>query len=1071
MNIIHSISKITVLSLFLLSGQCMYAQNDNNNQNLIPDLPPSPQAEAFNRLGDYQVNNNYGAPDISIPLFEIDFHGYKIPLTLHYEATPMKPGYNYDVTGMGWTLSGNSCVSRTIKDRPDEQTIYNFSKPFELDNPSDYYMTLYDYSEVFRKVNFQYDSYNIILPTGRSIPFFMFMKDNVMRYALTDNDKHVKIVCNYDRSGNPHTINSFYVTDENGVTYAFTQEERGNNTFDDDPNKWANVTWLLTSVSIPSKGTISYEYTDEFTFYTRTVSEPAVRFHRMTSQLSSDSQIPRFSVTKAFITQSPRYKMRFLKSIMYGPTKVNITYSDNHISDIVVTDHQALVKKFTLGISGSYLTSLVVSGQNDVDSLVYGFDYWENDYIYNNNISTDYWGNLIMNTNGNTDVANFNMFFNCRSWATINIDTTYQSQLMDTRFLSNKPSDPEYYRKIKLQYSEDGNTRAATSPESHGVLRSITYPNGGYAMFAFENHRFPTATAEDGDFVFDRRRQNIIEGGGFRIKSIINYTADGTVASQDHYRYGFTYEDISRRNFPLPLPSNYNPHNHIGCGEAVVDPNILTFLNDFTCYDISTGHYGFQKMIVGLDSPLKDMYSTQGGATWWDAEFSANAFRTLLDGRRPIVYPEITVYHGNPDEQNSCNSKRVYKYDIYNYQHSRGIDYQALIRGLFEADTTYFEMLHYDYQNYNLDLPMLMYDKYMAGRRHQLKSMEDYSYDPATETWDLTYMEKYKYQEAYTFSNDKPALIGYMYNNNISRRRHTNYDYQLGTPMWYNYYRLSDFYPTQITQMVGQSTMVSKSTTQLQRGEIPSFGNTQTEYFSYLCPGVLRHRDYQDLYYEIIRVSSYDICDKRDVYSYLGEEDDDPITEDMRSRNMLASLTGIETFTDINFSTRLKGTKIEYGYFGDEILPSKLYEANGDDYEESLQVISYCWDNPEEIVDLKTGMHSVFLWDADGRYLVAEIRNATMSDIESQVGRLQAEDSMTRYASLKALLPNSQIQTWDHKPLIGVTSHTDINGQTISYEYDGLGRLKREKRIINEVQEPEILHEYEYNYLNQQLLY
>ena len=45
---------------------------------------------------------------------------------------------------------------------------------------------------------------------------------------------------------------------------------------------------------------------------------------------------------------------------------------------------------------------------------------------------------------------------------------------------------------------------------------------------------------------------------------------------------------------------------------------------------------------------------------------------------------------------------------------------------------------------------------------------------------------------------------------------------------------------------------------------------------------------------------------------------------------------------------------------------------------------------------------------------------------------------------------------------------TDVNGQTILYEYDGLGRLKSEKRVVNGVQAPEILHRYEYNYMNQQ---
>ena len=54
---------------------CLHTGAQNGSQELIPDVPPSPQAVAFNRLGDYQVNNNYGAPDINIPLFEIDFHG------------------------------------------------------------------------------------------------------------------------------------------------------------------------------------------------------------------------------------------------------------------------------------------------------------------------------------------------------------------------------------------------------------------------------------------------------------------------------------------------------------------------------------------------------------------------------------------------------------------------------------------------------------------------------------------------------------------------------------------------------------------------------------------------------------------------------------------------------------------------------------------------------------------------------------------------------------------------------------------------------------------------------------
>ena len=92
------------------------------------------------------------------------------------EGLPMKPGYNYDVTGYGWTLSGNSCVSRTIKDRADENGTM-FNNPFDLDSFQDYSglpRKYINYKNDLDRLNFQYDSYNIVLPSGRTIPFFMY---------------------------------------------------------------------------------------------------------------------------------------------------------------------------------------------------------------------------------------------------------------------------------------------------------------------------------------------------------------------------------------------------------------------------------------------------------------------------------------------------------------------------------------------------------------------------------------------------------------------------------------------------------------------------------------------------------------------------------------------------------------------------------------------------------------------------------------------------------------------------------------------------------------------------------
>lgn len=50
--------------------------------SMVPSIPTSPQAEAFLRYGDVNVNYQTGVPDISIPLFEINHRGYKLPLSL-----------------------------------------------------------------------------------------------------------------------------------------------------------------------------------------------------------------------------------------------------------------------------------------------------------------------------------------------------------------------------------------------------------------------------------------------------------------------------------------------------------------------------------------------------------------------------------------------------------------------------------------------------------------------------------------------------------------------------------------------------------------------------------------------------------------------------------------------------------------------------------------------------------------------------------------------------------------------------------------------------------------------------
>ena len=1075
----------TIITFILLSlSTRILAQQ--NQPSFIPDTPPSPQAVAFNRLGDYQLNNNYGVQDISIPLFEIDFHGYKIPLALHYEASPMKPGYNYDVTGLGWTLSGNSCVSRTIKGRADEKAI---GKPFTLDSfnyssgqPIEYLNCLYD--KELDKFNFQYDSYNIVLPSGRAIPFFMYMGEGTMQYHTLSQDSNVKIACHYS------DMTSFTVTDEKGITYNFTLPEKANNIFLDDVNAECYVTWLLTSIDIPFKGTICYEYEQAVNINQyNMLREPALTISRLYDPNGyCGSSMSSFLVKGYFQPQCPRYEMRLLKRISYGPSTVSFNYEGDkkHMQEIIVSDRGETIKKFKLNVYGSIpeygcnLSSLTITGPSEDEKLEYGF-------TYHNNIPGDYadfWGNRCNAGPSKDNLGNFNIFFdyNGIGKGRNEIQQQLSSNGSISQLIENKEDDHSYYYKLKLQTTTDGDTRIPTTPEKHAILSSITYPNGGRTTFNFENNRFPTATAADGDLELDRRSQRIIEGGGFRIESIINWTADGKVANADYYRYGFTLNDIKQKNFPLPLPEYMKNSNisyidtinhHVGCGEAVVDPNIMTFMSDIGCsltavygtYNNSYSAGEFRKMLVGQDSRFRDLYNySLRTPVWWDVTFSANKFRSLIGSRRPVVYPEITVYHGHPFELNECKSKTVYKYDIYrNNDPITGCNYLNSIYDSHVLDTIYFEPLYFQYGS-----PALSCMEY-PSKRNQLKAKSDYSYNESNGKWELVSEEKYKYN---TYDMSKEGFImesmyskdNYYPGNGLAPNQ-IGYSHPLkGIP-------LRSFYKA-VSQCMGKSVMSEKSTTLFNRNGTRTDENTLTEKYTYLYPEILKKTS---------RITESNSSEE--IHTYVGEvnsEGNEEISK-MKQLNMLAyPLFSTEYSSDPyynSFTYATYGSKTSYVSWH----PFQLSEFNLNDdyyfeednveekvdlYEPYMEVISYdLCGNPTEIKDLRTEMHCVFIWDEYGRYLIAMIKNAKLEQI-SDIPALRAQNSQLRYDSLQALLPQSQVETWDYKPLVGVSSHTDITGNTTLYEYDGLGRLKSEKKIVKGSATIESLREHEYNFIN-----
>src|SRR5688572_12352956 len=83
-------------------------------------VPPSPEAWAFAKYGNYSVSRETGIPSISIPLYTVQQGDISVPINLTYHAAGIKVDEKASWVGLGWDLNIAGIISRTVKGYPDE---------------------------------------------------------------------------------------------------------------------------------------------------------------------------------------------------------------------------------------------------------------------------------------------------------------------------------------------------------------------------------------------------------------------------------------------------------------------------------------------------------------------------------------------------------------------------------------------------------------------------------------------------------------------------------------------------------------------------------------------------------------------------------------------------------------------------------------------------------------------------------------------------------------------------------------------------------------------------------------
>ena len=198
---------------------------------------------------------------------------------------------------------------------------------------------------------------------------------------------------------------------------------------------------------------------------------------------------------------------------------------------------------------------------------------------------------------------------------------------------------------------------------------------------------------------------------------------------------------------------------------------------------------------------------------------------------------------------------------------------------------------------------------------------------------------------------------------------------------------------------------------------------------------------------------------------------DDSVNRGMVSRNIMSAVVQKKQFTD---NLLVKTTQTEYAYWNNRFYaPSWIRESTKlNEMEDRVQFVNYDHlGNPLYI--MKDGeMKFVYLWGYSGKELIAEIKNASYSEVSTALG--VAPEVLSSYKtpnfnlieSLRDnnLLINALITTLTYDPMYGVTSIKDSKKMTTYYEYDGIGRLKETYFKSGNVKN--ILQAFKYNYAN-----
>lgn len=202
---------IIVSQLSLVFTQAFAQIPELTHSNVIP---PSPVASELTKYITYPVDLCNGLVKTSIPLYEIVDGDIRIPITLNYHASGLKPNMRSSHwLGDGWSLTTGPSLSRTINGVADE---INYDASIALSDNLTYEQLNAIYTQA---VDVALDEFHYSLPSGGGRMYLRRGTDGSVTPVTIPRD-NIMVTFSGGKS-----MPVFRITDGDGMAYTFGDDK------------------------------------------------------------------------------------------------------------------------------------------------------------------------------------------------------------------------------------------------------------------------------------------------------------------------------------------------------------------------------------------------------------------------------------------------------------------------------------------------------------------------------------------------------------------------------------------------------------------------------------------------------------------------------------------------------------------------------------------------------------------------------------------------------------------------------------------------------------------------------